>query len=76
MKLSSSQQASQLLRGLRLHAKMSVAGFAQRVGIAETTVYERERGAAKSLSIDALITAADVFGMDVVLIRRDTGRPA
>jgi transcriptional regulator with XRE-family HTH domain len=76
VKITDSQQANQLIRGLRLHAKMTVAGLAQRLGIAGTTVYDRERGAAKSLSVDALIAAADLFGLDVVLIRRDTGKPA
>jgi transcriptional regulator with XRE-family HTH domain len=76
VKIISGQQVNQLFRNLRLHADMSVAGLARRLRVAGSTIHERERGAAKSLSVDALVAAADVFGLDVVLIRRDTGKPA
>lgn len=76
MKITSGQQVNQLIRGLRLHAKMPVSVLARKLGVASSTVHDRERGSAVSLSVDALVKAADAFGLDVVLIRRDTGRPA
>jgi transcriptional regulator with XRE-family HTH domain len=76
VKITSGQQLNQLIRGLRLHHKMPAAALARRLGISTSTVHSRESGQAAGMSVDALIKAADVFGLDVVLIRRDTGKPA
>jgi transcriptional regulator with XRE-family HTH domain len=76
VKITSGQQINQVIRGLRLHAKLPVTVLARKLGISASTISDREAGTAKSLSVDALVKAADVFGLDVVLVRRDTGKPA
>jgi transcriptional regulator with XRE-family HTH domain len=79
MKLTSSQQVAALFRDLRKHAGLTQQQMADRLGISQSTVYDRERRTAArhgQLPLEALISAADLFGLDVVLIRRDTGKPA
>lgn len=76
MKITSGQQVNQVIRGLRLHAGISVAALARRLHLAPSTLRSREAATAVTLSVDALVEAADAFGLDVVLIRRDTGKPA
>jgi transcriptional regulator with XRE-family HTH domain len=76
MKITDSAQLHQLFHRLRLEADMSAEGLAARLGVSPSTVWDRERGAARRMSVDALVKAADVFGIDVVLVRRDTGKPA
>jgi transcriptional regulator with XRE-family HTH domain len=76
MKITSGRQANRLLRGLRQHVDMPVVELAERLNIAPQTLHHREAGRSKSLTVDAFAEALDVFGVDIVLIRRDTGRPA
>jgi transcriptional regulator with XRE-family HTH domain len=76
MKITNGNQVNALIRGLRLHADMPATELARRLGCSSKTIHDREGGNAKRISVDALVASADVFGLDVVLIRRDTGKPA
>lgn len=79
MKIASSQQLNAMFRDLRQHANLTQVQLAAQLGLSRGTIYDRERRTGQRrtrLDVDELVQAADLFGLDVVLIRRDTGKPA
>ncbi|WIM97829.1 helix-turn-helix domain-containing protein [Actinoplanes oblitus] len=75
MKITSTKQANQVLHTLRRLANLSRPGLSRRLHVSSQTLRDREQNR-RGLSVDALVETANVLGYDVILLRRETGRPA